>query len=521
VSVTLNRLPVSASASAIGRLSVRAILALATVAAVASPFAVAFYANWRDRWIGPQIQTPARISAAELGSFHLARKTMASHLPPEPVILAYHDVTWNSVSKYTVTPAAFAAQMAMLRAAGYHALTAAELVRYLHGGRLRWPSVAITFDDGARGLWTYADPILRRYRLHGISFLITGRVGTHQPYYLTWQEIRLMHSSGRWDFESHTNALHEKVRISASGRFGDPLTELIWRPAEHRRETIGQFRRRVRSDLLTSIAKIRGHQLPRPRLFAYPFSESFGAPPYTASAYANQLIHRLFAGAMTNYVDPAVPVSRREATAGVISRLEVTRADTAASLLRRMRAMRSIPVGRTVGFRYDQRWQGEGDSKPVLSADGQRLAFGDNRFRWAIAAYAPGETADWDGYAVRAQIGGLDYTSNPNATISVRYGSASQLNVTVSNHYVSVTLGSVRSKRAVLATDLPPASAHSVGIYVRRDSTAIFIDGARVLSRPVTPGPASTGGFALSSFRPDLRVPYPVFGHLECRRLRQ
>ena len=222
--------------------------------------------------------------------------------------------------------------MAMLHAAGYHSLTARQLVSYLHGGSVPSPSVAITFDDGPRGLWTYADQILARYHLHGIAFIITSRVGTHLPYYLTWQEIQRMYSSGRWDFESHTDDLHNMVPINASGQLGDPLTNLIWLPSKHQRETLPEFESRIRTDLLESINDITENQLPRPTLFAYPFSVSVGAPPHTASGYANQLIHMLFAAAMTNYVDPAVPLSRREAGSGFISRLEVTRTDSAATL---------------------------------------------------------------------------------------------------------------------------------------------------------------------------------------------
>ena len=72
-------------------------------------------------------------------------------------------------------------------------------------------SVMITFDDGAKGVWQYADPVLARYDLHATAFIITGFVGTHAPYYMTWDEIAELHDSGRWDIEAHTHLGHVQV----------------------------------------------------------------------------------------------------------------------------------------------------------------------------------------------------------------------------------------------------------------------------------------------------------------------
>ena len=503
-----------------GRLTVRLVLAVIALAVLASPFAVAFYFHYRAEWIGPQLDTtPARFSTQELSQFHHAAIS-ARHAPPaEPIILAYHDIAWNSSSQYVVTPAAFEAQMAMLKAAGYHTLTAGQLVRYMRGGSTPSRSVAITFDDGTRGLWTYADKILARYHFHGISFVITGRAGTHQPYYLTWQEIQIMYASGRWDFESHTDDLHVQVPISASGRLGDPLTTLIWLPSRHRRETIPEFITRVRNDLNESIADLTENRLPRPRLFAYPFSERFGAPPRTASGYANRLIRRMFAAAMTNYVDPPVPLSRREAATGVVSRLELTREDTWATLFSRLRAVTSLRVAGPGIFADRARWLTDNGEPAHLRIAGRRITLAGRQAKWGYAAYAPGETADWDGYSITTWIANLALLANPSATISVRLGSRSQLNVSVANHYVEVRLGSVGTGRVALEEDLSASPVHRVTIQVRPRLTVVSIDGHVIWKKPVTPGPSSMGGFALSSFRHDTHGSFPRFGAFTVRRL--
>ena len=82
----------------------------------------------------------------------------------------------------------------------------------------------ITFDDGATGVWQYADPVLKRLDMHAIAFIITGFVGTHAPYYMTWDQITELHNSGRWDMEAHTHLGHVQVPSDNNGNEGPFLT---------------------------------------------------------------------------------------------------------------------------------------------------------------------------------------------------------------------------------------------------------------------------------------------------------
>lgn len=517
----------------LGRAVLRVFLAVAALAIFASPFAYTFYLHYRQQWYGPQYTTPgARFPASELDQFHHAAQPAADPArvgrAAEPVILAYHDVAWHSASQYVVTPTAFEAQMAMLHAGGYNTLTARQIVRYVRGGSVPSHSVAITFDDGTRGLWTYADNILRRYHFHGISFLITSRVGTHRPYYLTWQEIRRMYASGSWDFESHTNDLHQKVLV-APGRLGDPLTQRIWLRWAHRLESMPQFRMRIQEDLLQSIGDIQADHLPRPALFAYPFSDSVGTRPHTAAQYSAGIVHKLFAVAMTNYVDPPVPVSRREIASGLLSRLEVTSADTAATLFHRLGEIASLPAGDTSSFDDYARWQAPNGKRADIGLAGRDVWLKVRHGDWDYAAYAPGSTADWDNYEISAVITDLSYRANPSATISVRIGSQSQLNVSVANHYLELRVGNVRNQATVLARDLHASFTHRVTVRVFRDVTMVLVDGRVVMSwacpdqpsctSPITSSHSSTGGFALSGFRPDRNRPFARFDDVTVSRI--
>ncbi|MEK8172151.1 polysaccharide deacetylase family protein [Streptomyces sp. M19] len=107
-------------------------------------------------------------------------------------------------------------------------------------------SVYLTFDDGAQGLWRYADPVLARHRMRAAAFLITRHVGGRHSYYLSWDEVGRMARSGRWDFQSHTTTRTGGGRWTRPGTpprrsptgCGCPAAS-AWRP---RRSTGGGWR---------------------------------------------------------------------------------------------------------------------------------------------------------------------------------------------------------------------------------------------------------------------------------------
>src|SRR5205814_2144594 len=149
-----------------------------------------------------------------------------------------------------------------------------------------------------------------------------------------------------------------------------------------------------------SIEDITEHNLPRPSLFAYPFSDSLGGAPHTASGYANALIHKLFATTMTNYIVPAVPLSRREAAQGIVSRIEVTSSETATTLFSRLREIASLPVTNARPFSNRARWEAPNGRTANIAIAGRDIILKGGHAKWVYAAYAPGETADWDGYRI-------------------------------------------------------------------------------------------------------------------------
>jgi biofilm PGA synthesis lipoprotein PgaB len=160
----------------------------------------------------------------------------------------------------------------MLDAAGFTTITAAQFAHFLDGtGTLPTKPILITFDDGASSAWRVADPLLARYGMHAVLFVITSEIGRHAPYYISSSELRGLRSSGRWDLEAHTDNGHREIVSSPSDQWGPFLTNRMWLTSENRFETLAEYRTRVASDLDRCIAKLRALGVD-PHLFAFPFS---------------------------------------------------------------------------------------------------------------------------------------------------------------------------------------------------------------------------------------------------------
>jgi peptidoglycan/xylan/chitin deacetylase (PgdA/CDA1 family) len=100
-----------------------------------------------------------------------------------------------------VRPAAFAAQMKALERAGYWAITLRQAWRaWTRGGALPRRPVVVSFDDGYRGDYTHARPVLRRLGWPGLLNLALSNVRRGD---LPASEVRALIRSG-WELASHT-----------------------------------------------------------------------------------------------------------------------------------------------------------------------------------------------------------------------------------------------------------------------------------------------------------------------------
>ena len=464
----------------------RLVTAALTLLLVVAVFGSAW---WYHRW---QVEVGHRVDAAapaplpgELARYRAAAADAPAGSGTAPIVLSYHDVRpGHDNGPYALTPQEFAAQMRMLKAAGFRSLTAAQFSAYLAGDFTPPPrSVLITFDDGTRGLYTYADKVLERYGMHGISFLITGHLDSGglasdaHRYYLTWRQVATMSRSGRWDFEAHTHDLHGRGVVDADGTTAPMLTnrQLV----DGHRETLKAFRARVTRDLRQNLADFADHGLPRPRFFAWPFSDIPGnARDAAAGRAVIDVVDHLFSNSFVNVTLAPEPATRRQAALRPIERREVLSTDTAPSVFASMQEMTTLPVRSMDPTTVDKNWLDlSGSPSPVVSRKRTVHPKSLAGLRFVKSEWAPQRTGTWSSYEVSARVSNLHRGGATTGGLCAAVGAPKEVCVRLSTTYLEVTSGG----RTVLQRRLPFAgTSHDVTLAVSAHSARVDVDGQDV-----------------------------------------
>lgn len=113
---------------------------------------------------------------------------------------------------------------------GYSTVTTQELTAILSGERERKPKeVLLTFDHGWASLWTVASPLLKRYNMNAVAYVIPGRIQdasdcrpimgepahdtdvdhSNRPF-ASWLELKQVVKQGRIEIQSNSWA-HAKI----------------------------------------------------------------------------------------------------------------------------------------------------------------------------------------------------------------------------------------------------------------------------------------------------------------------
>ncbi len=131
----------------------------------------------------------------------------ANHIP----VLLYHDVQQQyepDRAVITVTPERFDEHIAALLKKGYTPISFEDAYK-ASMGNFAMPEnpIIITFDDGYLTNYTYAFPIIQKYKVKTTIFVVTETVGktTGNPHF-TWEQARIMQQSGLVSIQSHTNS---------------------------------------------------------------------------------------------------------------------------------------------------------------------------------------------------------------------------------------------------------------------------------------------------------------------------
>lgn len=161
-------------------------------------------------------------------------------------VLLYHRLT-PSVNGYGVAPAEFDAQMRRLHDLGFQAIRLDQYTELIRGEPVDLPPrpILLTFDDGYVSSLLVADPVLARYGWSAAIYIPTAAVGL--PGRLTWDQLRRMYASGRWQIEEHAGEGHTLVPVDASGRRLPFYANEVW--ANGAQESFDHYKQRVRADI--------------------------------------------------------------------------------------------------------------------------------------------------------------------------------------------------------------------------------------------------------------------------------
>ena len=143
-------------------------------------------------------QIPAEIAKAPLKPGQL-------HVP----LLMYHhirinprpgDPVWAALN---VTPQQLDDQLAYLMNHNFHAITLDDLLAALDG-QAELPSnpIILTFDDGYSTFYSNAFPLLKKYNVKAVAFVITNVQKASA--YMSWDQITEIDRSGLVQFAAHT-----------------------------------------------------------------------------------------------------------------------------------------------------------------------------------------------------------------------------------------------------------------------------------------------------------------------------
>jgi peptidoglycan/xylan/chitin deacetylase (PgdA/CDA1 family) len=419
-----------------------------------------------------QAPVPVRLDAATARA--------AAGLPGYPgtvVVLTYHAVSDGDHAGSTLTRRLFGEHLAALAAAGYRTVRLGDVERLIAHQPVRLPprALLLTFDDGTLTDWTTVDPILQRYHFTAIAFLTTSKMvpaGT-PSYYLSTRQLRALRATGRWEFGSHSHAMHEQVPVP--GDLAPPLGNRIL--VRGRPESPAAWRSRVRGDLARSQAFFRDVFGRPASAFSYPFGDTGSTGD--APALAGELPGLLrAAGFGVAFVGENVPTEHVNAVGAqsprwTLDRIGVRATTSVSDLLEMVRG--AVPVAPPHDLAA-LRWMG--DLATCAHRPGALAVRSDG---YGTCALGGVNTSQWLDYTLQARLTGVDRRSA--AVIAVRDGAGAghrgRVEVLIGESSMVVRQQIGDATRVVLAkAALPPGgTGRAVRIQVRHDTADVAVDG--------------------------------------------
>ena len=248
--------------------------------------ATLFVSLMPDRGTGAQLPGRSKIFRGRVGIHkpHSLKQPAKSAVVQSPQgsipVLTYHHISEDPeqwIKDTVVKPETFDAQMRYLSENGYTTMTITEVAQAMRGTAPLPPNpAAVTFDDGYESNYTYAFPVLKKYRIKATIAVIVGFIPDEYPGrfpgrpHMTWSQMREMVQSDLVEFQSHTYDSHRLV-MGDDGKKKPALIAREFLPNKRRYETDAERHRRIVNDFKRARARLRARLgVPANALF-YPY----------------------------------------------------------------------------------------------------------------------------------------------------------------------------------------------------------------------------------------------------------
>lgn len=192
------------------------------------------------------------------------------------LVLMYHHIDEENYSSITITPERFESDLKMLKDKGFNVVSLRYLLLAIDGqAKLPPNAVVITFDDGLESFYTYAYPLLEKYEMPAINFVITKRID-YKPEnskleFMNRTQLKEMLQSGLIDIQSHTHDSHEYIfanrNLDKIGKIASP----IYYVGRDEFESQAEYENRVRVDLSKSFEVLKEILGEEPYVLSFPF----------------------------------------------------------------------------------------------------------------------------------------------------------------------------------------------------------------------------------------------------------
>ncbi len=193
-------------------------------------------------------------------------------------ILMYHGVRVEGELESNTTHENFINQMEMLKKEGYQTISVAEFDLFQQG-KFELPSkpIVLTFDDGRKDSFYTVDTILKKLGFKATIFIASAKPNDDDPFFLSWNELKKLKDTNRWEIEAHGRNSHEPIIIDGFGTKGVYLSSRIY-DSINGLESEEDFEKRIEGDYIDSINDLYNNLHIKSRYYAVPLND-YGNEP--------------------------------------------------------------------------------------------------------------------------------------------------------------------------------------------------------------------------------------------------